>query len=381
MRTVMKIATMGGMRLTSASLHGCDPDHTAPVSGVTAPAQIGPYDKGMFSKNLSRFVITAVALSAITAPALSDNKKKNEPAPLPAYTGPKKRIAVMNVNMPGPESGRASDEFLRVLKQTNGINTLSDVGLKLTEMLETALHQTGRFVMLERVNIDDTREEIRIGEELGNEQTRVKAGSVLGAQMVVRAAVTEFTDNKSSGGGGVNIAGFQFGGAKKVAAVTIDVKFVDPLTSRIVHVASASGDSKSEAAFGGVNFGSVGIFGGGSKEQPIEKATRNAVVAAVQQIITKMETVAWEGRVADMDAETGRATLNRGEDDGLKVGDSLKIYRPGKEIKDPETGESLGRDEDVLVGTGKVSWVSKRVSRVTPDGKMKLGVGFVVKFD
>lgn len=45
-------------------------------------------------------------------------------------------------------------------------------------------------------------------------------------------------------------------------------------------------------------------------------------------------------------------TINRGRETGIQLGTVYLVYVPGKEIKDPVTGELLGRDE---LGVGKVS--------------------------
>ncbi|GAB6039531.1 FlgT C-terminal domain-containing protein [Endothiovibrio diazotrophicus] len=50
--------------------------------------------------------------------------------------------------------------------------------------------------------------------------------------------------------------------------------------------------------------------------------------------------------------------INRGKDGGLKKGDLLNVYRPGEELIDPYTGESLGSTEELL---GKV-----KVERINP---------------
>ncbi|MCW8931036.1 MAG: hypothetical protein OQL19_12455 [Gammaproteobacteria bacterium] len=50
--------------------------------------------------------------------------------------------------------------------------------------------------------------------------------------------------------------------------------------------------------------------------------------------------------------------INRGKDGGLKKGDTLKVFRPGIELIDPDTGENLGSAEEEI---GKV-----KVTRVNP---------------
>lgn len=58
--------------------------------------------------------------------------------------------------------------------------------------------------------------------------------------------------------------------------------------------------------------------------------------------------------------------INRGTDGGLSAGDLLKVFRPGVELIDPDTGESLGSAETEI---GKV-----KVQRVNPKFTIVVGV-------
>jgi hypothetical protein len=49
------------------------------------------------------------------------------------------------------------------------------------------------------------------------------------------------------------------------------------------------------------------------------------------------------GKIANVDG--GTLYLNAGSDGGVKEGDEFTVYRVGKQIKDPDTGEVLGADE------------------------------------
>lgn len=59
-----------------------------------------------------------------------------------------------------------------------------------------------------------------------------------------------------------------------------------------------------------------------------------------------------------LNSDGNQVWINRGKDGGLKVGEVLNIYRPGKELVDPYTGEKLGSAEEFV---GKV-----KVVRVNP---------------
>ena len=54
-------------------------------------------------------------------------------------------------------------------------------------------------------------------------------------------------------------------------------------------------------------------------------------------------------------------TINRGEGGGVAVGDTFNVYALGEELIDPDTKESLGREE-VKVGRVKITQVNPKTS-------------------
>jgi hypothetical protein len=55
-------------------------------------------------------------------------------------------------------------------------------------------------------------------------------------------------------------------------------------------------------------------------------------------------------------------TINRGEGAGVAVGDTFNVFALGKEMIDPDTKESLGRQE-VKVGQVKITEVDPKFSK------------------
>jgi len=332
--------------------------------------------------------ILAATMLCFAGGAFAQDPPANQ-APTPAskakpevtYKGPKKRIAVVPIDASKvPQS--SVDEFANIYKSQNNIHTAADVGNRLTEMLTTALDNTGRFVLLEREAIGDIKNEMAVTAELGNDQTAVKKGSVLGAQMLVKAAVTEFAPSRTHGGGGITLGGISVGGGGSDATVTLDLRFIDPNTSQVLFTAKAEGKSSSRGGSLGFSVGSLGVQGGGGEDQPIERATRDAIEKAVKVVIDKMAPLPWEAKIADF-SDDGTVVLNRGANDGLHVGDVLKVFKPGKVIKDPDTGEVLGRDQDTLIGSATITWVNDRLSKAsfTGSGTDKPQTGFLVKLN
>ncbi len=302
-----------------------------------------------------------MAFTAAIAAEKAENKGV-EKEDLPKYVGPKKRIAVMDMAYESSYSGEYG-EFMKWLKETTRTYEKNDLGDRLTEMLTTALMDTGRFIVLERKAINDIRDEIRIGEELGNEKTAVKRGNVLGAQLLVRAAVTEFTNKSSGSSTGISLSRIGLGGKKSKASVTVDVRVYDANTSQIIASEKATGDSESKGGSIFVRLGSVDIGHKEEKNDPIQHAVRIAIEKAVQFIVKKADDLPWEGWVAEAEGMSDEEFyINRGSDDGLKEGDVLIVAHPGKNVVDSQTGEVLQRKKDVVVGECKVLEVNKRSS-------------------
>jgi curli biogenesis system outer membrane secretion channel CsgG len=310
---------------------------------------------------LLKKTLVALMFTSLVAGAVAQDAKA-----LPPYKGPKKRIAVMKIEASNVSDGRFT-ELADIYKSETGVRSRADLESRLTEMLTTALDSTGRFILLERANLDDIRGEMAVTAELGNEQSAVKKGNVLGAQMLIRAAVTEFEPRKKASGGGISIGGVSLGGSAGEASVILDIRFVDPNTSQVLYTAKAEGTSKSSGVVAGLSVGNVGLGGGTSDKQPIDRAVRNAVEKAVLAVVTKMDPLPWEARIAKV-GEDGTFILNRGSNDGLKEGDRLKVYTPGETITDPETGEVLGREEDKLVGEATITWLSDKLSKASFSG-------------
>lgn len=66
-----------------------------------------------------------------------------------------------------------------------------------------------------------------------------------------------------------------------------------------------------------------------------------------------MAGLEWSTSVASLEGD--KLYLNAGKSSGLKVGDELEIYNPGRQVKHQVTGVSLGRLPGTLQGKVKVS--------------------------
>jgi hypothetical protein len=68
--------------------------------------------------------------------------------------------------------------------------------------------------------------------------------------------------------------------------------------------------------------------------------------------------------IDDSNRDLFRIMINRGAEDGLKVGDQFLVYGLGPEISDPDTGTNLGRVE-IVRGRGAVTHLQPRMASLT----------------
>lgn len=228
----------------------------------------------------------------------------------PPFDGVKKRIAVTGFE--------------------NKVSTLTSggsgqIGVGLAEMLTSELIKTGRFILVERAALSDIVKEQELGQTgLVRKETAAAVGELLGAQLLIMGAVTEFESQSSGGGGGVGYKGFALAARTESAHVGVDVRLVDSSTGQVLK--SFNADAKAQAVglgftgtIEGVQFGSDAFV-----KTPLGQAAREAIHKAVMFIINEMEETPWIGRVAQV--KDGQIYVNAGATANLKSGMALAAY-------------------------------------------------------
>ena len=284
--------------------------------------------------------------------------------------------------VPPPAPFDGLKKRLAVIKFENKVRTpLPDaswqIGEGLTEMLTTELFRSGRFIMVERSALTDIVKEQELGQTgLVQKETAAKVGELLGAQLLVAGAVTEFEANTGGGGATVGFGGFGVGLRTNVAHVGVDIRLVDSATGQIVK--SYKADAKaSDTGVGfvglvkGINFGSDAFY-----KTPLGQATRDAIAQAVGFIVREMEVVEWSGRIVQTKEQ--EVYVNAGANVNLKPGTTLSVYSKGEELRDPSTGLVLG-SRDRLIGTVTLTQIEERFSVGTYSGGEGLKRGDIVR--
>ncbi|MGK7295256.1 MAG: CsgG/HfaB family protein [Candidatus Wenzhouxiangella sp. M2_3B_020] len=273
-----------------------------------------------------------------------------------AYNGPKARIAVARFEN----------------KTADSMNWYSpSIGDGMADMLTTALVNSGRYIVLERMALDDVMSEQDLGASgRVREETAAQIGEIEGAELLVVAAVTEFSGNAggmsgSIGGGNVGRAlGALTGGTRK-AHMAIDLRVVDARTSRILAATSVEGEA-SDFNLGGALSGWTGSYNmGGSlsgwKNTPREEALRAVIEKAVDYVIsvTPQEMMRYDAMGNPMGASGGAAASSGSPVEQVVITASSLNVRGGPSTDNPaEFSLSSGTVVDVLTRAGE--WIHVR---------------------
>ncbi len=328
------------------------------------------------------------SVETATVPAYQKEVKKESSVidQLPIYVGPKKRIAVQDLEIKVTAAGQGGAQINTQVVQTQSpdgsqqgtqqtisiqpVNPPTDIGTGLKEMLVTALSKTNRFVLLERSDLgvqDMQKEQTQAGV---NEQSRAAANNMLGAEILVRGAVTEFAYSGSGSGAAGLLSGFGFGQSSTTSTVTIDVRLYDASTGEIYDSEKATGSVKSKETKIQLDMSKLHFNNDTFTNSSLGQAARLAIDKAVYYICRQMDGKPWEGRVADVVDDEGEGKqlyLNVGQRSGIKVGDEFEVYTAGHVIMDPDNpGRVLAKSKGKRIGRCKVTSVDVNISIAAP---------------
>jgi curli biogenesis system outer membrane secretion channel CsgG len=216
-------------------------------------------------------------------------------------------------------------------------------GEGLADMLTTALVKSGRYRVFERKEIETVMSEQRLGAS-GNvtQETAAKAGKLLGAQYAVIGVITEFGYKQRSTGGWLKKAGVSGGVSQTTAVLAVDVRFVDTETGEVIKAETVT---RQKSAMG--VHANTEDFAGGSEskfdDSLVGKAARDAVDSVVDLLTGQTGGASWSAKIVSVG--DGTCIINAGGENA-KAGKRYLIFRAGEELKDPDTGESLGSKEE-----------------------------------
>jgi curli biogenesis system outer membrane secretion channel CsgG len=216
-------------------------------------------------------------------------------------------------------------------------------GAGVADMLATALVKTKKFMVIERKELDKVLEEQKLGlSGMVTPETAPAVGKLLGVELIVIGSVSELGTSKRDIGGGLGGV-FGAGISKQQARAAVDIRLVNTTTGEILAAETEEGTESTlgfKGSYEAIHFDNANEW----NDTDLGKAAREAIDKTVELISDNMEKIPWSGRVVKVNAD-GTLLIKPGSEGNVTNGMEFDIYQLGEEVKDPDTGVSMGAEE------------------------------------
>jgi len=293
---------------------------------------------------------TALLLSATLLPLLVSAQDKATLAvssikPTPALAASVNSKTVVESHVAGVNGG-AKDETL-VLDTKQELNRIIE---SLDGQLIDRINVTRKFEVVGRSDLSDVMKEQELGAS-GNvdAKTAAQGGKLAGAKYLLVATVDDFQDYFER----AVFEGTGRSATKRVFRFSIVGKIYDS-TGKLLE--SANFQTGNDAFKQIQQERNYSVNNGQLSDEMMVALSRSMA----EQIANHLADVIFPAKV--ITKRDALVTINRGEGGGVAVGDLFNVFALGEELIDPDTKESLGREE-VKVGKVKISEVNPKVSK------------------
>ena len=220
----------------------------------------------------------------------------------------------------------------------------------LDSQLIDRINATRKFDVMGRSDLSDMIKEQDLGAS-GNvdARTAAKAGKLTGAKYMLVTTVDDFQDYVEK----ATFEGTGRAATKRVFRLSVVGKVYDASTGKLME--SANFQTGNDAFKQIQEERSYSVKDGELSDEMMVAVSRDLA----QKIANRVADVIFPAKVLlKRDKEV---TINRGEGGGVTVGNTFNVYALGEELIDPDTKESLGREE-AKVGRVKITQVNPKTS-------------------
>jgi curli biogenesis system outer membrane secretion channel CsgG len=275
-----------------------------------------------------------------------------------------------------------SFDYSTVLSTVQAVfGTQVDVGTGVGALMVKRIAQDGKFTVVERRKVANImKEQDFAASNRVKKGTGARIGQIRGADFTLMGDIVAFgrDDRRIGGMAGASVNGRGgMGGLSRAtgkAVVVLNYRLVDNETSEIVATGEARGESKRSSTGGLAGMWAGGVLVGGGfgnnasnfNETIIGEAVIDAVDKLAADLNTRGSSVAGTAKELEIEAlvadvSGASMTITAGSNAGVTPGVRLGVFRKGKEIKDPTTGEVLDVQMD-RIGDFTVQTVRERIA-------------------
>jgi hypothetical protein len=283
-------------------------------------------------------LLVAVTPRAFAQPAASTPAPAPAPAAMPAAT--RDTLGVSPVKI--------SQALVATAAQNGTSAGLNRLTQSLDSQLVAALDGTHKFQILARSDLDAVlREESLSNSSLTDDATAAKMFQLAGAKYLLVVTVNDYQDRLET----ANFSGVGEAAQRRHVAVSCVASIYATDSAKLlesVNIAADDTDVRNDPAY-------VQETGSAWAENlPVNLAgtTAEKIAHGVTDVLYPAKVVAKTGN---------QITLNRGDGTGIAIGQLWIIYHIGDEMFDPDTHESLGREE-VPIGRAVITTVNPRTA-------------------
>lgn len=281
---------------------------------------------------------------------------------------PRMRVAVMDLT-----GSALKMQMAQAPTSSGGVTTQTTISIpppaefarSLTEALTTTLVATGKFIVLERLALNQIQQEQDFGASgRVNAETAADKGKMIGAQVLITGDITQFAYQRSSIGGKFSniVKGLDAGVERVSASVSIDLRLIDAVTGEVIASIKGDGSAAQQGVTTHLTKDEKKYDGSVALSTPLGKASREAIQKSVAGIISNVPKLKWSARVIDF--RDGVVYVNAGSALGMVKGMALEVFDPQPTLIDPESGRNLGSPEK-LIGEVVIDAVEQQFSTAT----------------
>jgi curli biogenesis system outer membrane secretion channel CsgG len=212
------------------------------------------------------------------------------------------------------------------------------------------INATRKFDVVGRSDLGDIFQEQALGTSTNvASNTAAQAGKLAGATFLLVTTVDDFQDYVET----ATFTGTDRSATKRVFRLSVVGKLYDSSTGKLIESADLQTGND---AFKDISENrSYSVMDGNLSDEMMVAVARDMA----QKIANHFADVIFPIKV--LIRRDKEIILNRGDGGGVAVGDTFNVYALGEELIDPDTKESLGREE-VKVGTVRITQVNPKTS-------------------